>query len=185
MNPKMPRPATLGGANRAVNSKELGGTFDPEFSEEGREPQDSVVSNAPARIVLGRRGSFLYIRSCPLCGLEHAHGFFGHGQGSDPLTAFAWHSGVHVAHCHCQGPGRVARSTRGGWRTVVVPPAEWREPSGYEYRLVLFEPACFTPLGIQSKDARLAMAELARRGAATSLEILRPRRGFILWRGDK
>ena len=179
MSPKMPRPAAPGRAHRPRNSKELGGAF---TSEQDREPQDSGVPIAQAQIIIGRRGCFLYIRSCPLCGLDHTHGYFLHGQGGDPLTAFAWHGGYRAAACFSQGPGRIVR----GSRTVVVRPAEWHEPKGELYQLVHGpDPACFTPLGIQSKDARLAMAELARRGAATSLEILRPRRGFILWRGDK
>src|SRR5712691_8542546 len=113
MNPKMPHPAAPGRAHRAEKSKELSGTFDPQISEEPEELQDSAVPVAQTRIVVGRRGSLLYIRSCPLCGLEHTHGFFVHGRGSDPLAAFAWRGGVRVAHCHCQGPGRVARFVRG------------------------------------------------------------------------
>jgi hypothetical protein len=181
MCPKTPRPPTLG-VGRAGNSEELGGTSDPHISEVVGPPQDSNVPIAQARIVVGRRGSFLYIGCCPLCGLEHAHGLFVHGQGGDPLAAFAWHGGYRLAACFSQGPGRIVRRSR----TVAVRPAEWHEPKGELYQLVLgLEPACFTPIGIQSKDARLAMAALARRGAATSLDILRPRRRFVLWRGDK
>jgi hypothetical protein len=182
MNTKKLRPAAPGRAHRPRNSKELEGAFDPEISEEGREPQDSAVPIAHARIVVGRRASFLYIGCCPLCRLEHTHGLFVHGQGSDPLAAFAWHGGYRVAACFSQGPGRIARRSR----TVVIHPDEWHEPEGELYQLVHGpEPACFTPLGIKSKDARLAMAALARSGAATSVEILRPRSSFVLWRGDK
>ena len=66
MDPKIPRPAASGGANRAGTSKGLGGTFDPQFSFETNGPQDSVVPIALTRIVIGRRYSFLYIRNCPL-----------------------------------------------------------------------------------------------------------------------
>jgi hypothetical protein len=186
MDWKSSRPAALAGANRAENSKGLGGTFDPQFSSETNGPQDSDVPIALARIVIGRRYSFLYIRNCPLCGMEHMHGQFPvRGEGSDPLDALAACQGHRASHCHCHGPHRVARCTRGEWHTVIVYPPEWHEPEGYDYRLVLGpEPACFTPRGIKSKAARLAMLALTRRGVATSLEILRPRRRSVFWRGD-
>jgi hypothetical protein len=86
MAPKMPRPEARAGANRAGTSKGLGGTFDAQFSFETNGPQDSVVPIALTRIVIGRRYSLLYIRNCPLCGMEHMHGQFPvHGEGSDPL----------------------------------------------------------------------------------------------------
>ena len=186
MNPKMPRPVAPGRAHRAATSKELGGTFDPEISEEGREPQDYPEPIARTQIVVGRRASFLYIRSCPLCGLEHMHGSFVHGNGSDPLAALAWHAGYRVAACFSQGPGRVARPVRGGgWRTDIVRPAEWREPRGYGYRLVLSEPACFTATAIRSPAARRAMVLLTRGGIATSLVIWTPLRSCFRGWGDR
>jgi hypothetical protein len=186
MNPKKPRPATPGRARRPRNSKELGGTFNPEISEEVRGPQDNAVPIARTQIVVGGRGSFLYLRSCPLCGLEHAHGFFAHGQGSDPLAAFAWHGGLRVSHCDCQGPGRVARFVRGEWRTAIRNLPEWCEPEESSYRLVLGpEPACFTPRAIRDAAARHVMAVLARRGVATSLAIWTPRRSCFRGWGDR
>jgi hypothetical protein len=114
------------------------------------------------------------------------HGQFPlHGEGSDPLKAFVACQGHRASHCHCHGPHRVARRTRGEWHTVIVYPPEYHEPEGDDYRLVLGpEPACFTPRGTKSKAARLAMLALARRGVATSLEILRPRRRSVFWRAD-
>ena len=186
MHWKSSRPAAPGRAHRAGTSKGLGGTFGPHISFETNGPQDSDVPIALARIVIGRRYSFLYIRNCPLCGMEHMHGQFPvRGEGSDPLDALAACQGHRASHCHCHGPHRVARCTRGEWHTVIVYPPEYHEPEGCDYRLVLGpEPACFTPRGIKSKAARLAMLALARRGVATSLEILRPRRRSVFWRAD-
>jgi hypothetical protein len=186
MSPKKLRPAAPGRARRPRNSKELGGTFDPKFSEVGREPQDNTAPIARTQFVVGRRASFLYIARCPLCHLEHAHGFFVHGNGGDPLAALAGHGGVRMSHCHCQGPARVARrARRGGWRTVVIGPTDWREPHGYHYRLVLSEPACFTARGIRSPAARRAMIAFARKGVATSLTIWTPQRSSFRGWGDR
>jgi hypothetical protein len=151
----------------------------------GGESQDSAVPIAQARIVIGCQYSFIYIPHCPLCGLEHSHGEFSlNGQGSDPLQAFDCCRGHRASHCFCQGPGRDARLIGGQWCTVFVYPPEWHEPDGESYRLVLGpEPACFTPRGIKSPHARLAMATLARKGVATSLQILTPRRPFVLLAG--
>jgi hypothetical protein len=186
MSPKMPRPAAPGGAHRAGSSKGLAGTFDAHISKKNSRPQDNAVPIARTQIVVGGRGSFLYIRSCPLCGLEHAHGLFVHGAASDPLAALASHGGVRVSHCHCQGPGRVARFVRGEWRTVVRHLPEWCEPEGLSYRLVLrTDPACFTPRAIRDAAARHVMAVLARRGVATSLAIWTPRRPCFRGWGDR
>jgi hypothetical protein len=186
MNPEAPRPPTLAG-QRARDSKGLGGTFDPQTTEQTGELQDSAVPIAQTRIVIGCRYSFVYVPHCPLCGLEHMHGQFPfHGQHSNPLQAFLSCGGHRASHCFCHGLRRNARSIGGQWCTVIVYPPEWHEPKGESYRLMLGpEPACFTPRGIKSKESRLAMVALARRGIATSLEILRPRRPFVLWRGDK
>jgi hypothetical protein len=186
MKSKIPRPPTLAG-QRAGNSQGLGGTFDPQNTEQAGELQDSAVPIAQTRLVLGCQYSFIYIPHCPLCGLEHAHGQFPlHGQGSDPLRSFDWRHWDSASHCFCQGPGRIARLIGRRWCTVFVNPPEWHEPDGESYRLVLGpEPACFTPHGIKNPDARFAMATLARKGVATSLQILKPRRPFVLWRGDK
>lgn len=187
MTPKMSRPAAPGRAHRAETSEGLGGAFDPEISDETGELQDSVAPMAQTRIVIGCRHSFIYIPYCSLCGLEHVHHQFPlRGRGSDPLHAFEWHGGIRAAHCFCQGPGRYARFVRGRWRTFFVRPAEWREPEGQSYCLVLGpDPACFTPLGIRSGAAHNAMVALAARGVATSLQILRPRRSFVVRRGDQ
>lgn len=184
----MPRPATPARVRRPRNSKELGGTFNPQNSAEPDERQDSAVPIARTRIVLGSRYSFLYIGDCPLCGgLEHVHERFPLcGAASDPLAAFAWHGGVRVAHCHCQGPGRVARFVRGEWRTVVRHLPEWCEPEGSSYRLVLGpDPACFTPRAIKDATARRAMAALARGGITTSHVIWKPRRSCFRGWGDR
>jgi hypothetical protein len=187
MTRKTGRPAARGRADRAGDSKGLGGNFDPHTTEQTGELQDSEVPIAQTRIVIGCRYSFVYIPHCPLCGLEHMHDQFPlHGQHSNPLQAFLACGGHRASHCFCQGPGRIARFFCGEWRTVFVCPPEWREPEGQSYRLAQGpEPACFTPRGIKSKAAHCAMAALARRGIPTSLEILRPRRPFVLWRGDK
>jgi hypothetical protein len=186
MTPKKPRPAAPGRAHRAKNSKELGGTFDPQISEETSRPQDGGMPIAQARIIVGRRSSFLYVRSCPLCGLDHTHGYFLHRQDGDPLTAFAWHGGVRASHCHCQGPGRVARFVRGEFRTVARSLPEWCEPDGSLYRLAHGpDPACFTPRAIRDAAARPVMAVLARRGVATSRAIWTPRRSFFCEWGDR
>lgn len=177
MRPKRLRPAAPGGAHRAVNSKELGSAFHPEIN--------CAMPIAQARIVVGCRASFLYIGCCPLCRIEHTHGLFVHGQGTDPLHAFKWHGGHHASHCFCQGPGRHVRFVRGRWRTFVVRPPEWCEPHGDDYRLVLSEPACFTARGIRSGAARHAMMALARRGVQTSLMIWTPRRSCFRGLGDR
>jgi hypothetical protein len=185
MNPKMPRPP-IWGVGRAGTSKELSGTFDPQNSEKPDERQDSVAPVAQTQIVVGCRASFLYIRSCPLCGLEHVHGFFVHGNGSDPLAAFASHGDVRESHCHCHGPGRVARFVRGEWRTVVRNLPEWCEPEGSSYRLVLGpDPACFTPRAIKDATARRAMAAVARGGITTTHVIWTPRRSCFRGWGDR
>jgi hypothetical protein len=177
-----------GRAHRAGSSKGLGGTFDPQISNETAEGQDSVVPIAHARIVIGRKWSFIYIEYCPLCGLEHMHGQFPlRGPHSDPLHAFRACGGHRTSHCFAHGLGRVARLVRGVWRVVDrKPPPEYHEPEGVGgYRLVMSHPACFTPRGIKNKDARAVMVRLAKCGAPTSLEILQPRRrSFVLDRGD-
>ena len=185
MDPKMPRPAAPGRAHRATNLKELAGTFDPQISDEtGELQEDSVVSIVQTRIVCGRGSSFIYIPHCPLCGLEHAHGLFPYPHG-DPLQAYDACDEYRASHCHAQGLGRVARRVGGQLRIVQrKAPPEYHEPKGEFYRIVMSYPACFTPRGIRTEDARYAMAALARRGVATSLEILRPRRSFVLQRGD-
>jgi hypothetical protein len=184
MNPKTPRPPTLAG-QRAADPKGLAGTFDPEIKQEKGEPQDNAVPIAQARIVVGSQSVFLDIAECPLCGLQHVHGLVAHGQCSDLPAALARQGRVCAAHCHCQGPGRVARRVRGEWRTFARHAAGWREPRGYDYRLVLSEPACFTPRGIRSPAARRAMFALARKGVATSLTIWTPRRPCFRGWGDR
>jgi hypothetical protein len=187
MNQKTPRPMAPGGAHRAGTSKGLGGTFEFQFSSETSEQQeDSEVPIAHTRIVIGRKWSFIYIEYCPLCGLEHMHGKFAlRGPNSDPLQAFE-DGGLRVAHCVAHGLGRVARRIRGEWRTVErKPPPEYHKPEGVgSYQMVLSYPACFTPRGIKNKDAKALMERLARRAAPTSQEILKPRRSFVLLRGD-
>jgi hypothetical protein len=77
------------------------------------------------------------------------------------------------------------RRIGGEWCNVHRdPPPEYHEPEGGSYRLEMSYPACFTALGIRSKAAHCAMAALARRGIPTSLEILRPRRPFVLQQGN-
>ena len=177
------RPGAPNRAHRAGNSKGLGGTFDPQNTEQTHELQDAAVPIAQTRLVFGCKYSFIYIPHCPLCGLEHAHGEFSlNGQGSEAMQAFDWSGGHRASHCFCQGPGRVARLIGGEWCTVFVYPPEWHEPKGESYRLVMSYPACFTPRGFRSKAARHLMDALAKRGFPTSLEILRPRRPFVLWR---
>jgi hypothetical protein len=184
---KIARPVTPGREHRAGTSKRLAGTFNTQTSEEAERSQDSVAPAAQTQIVVGRRCSFLYVRSCPLCGLEHTHGRFPHGESNDdPMAAIARHGGVRVSHCHYQGPGRVARFVRGEWRTFARNLPEWCEPDGSSYRLVLGpEPACFTPRGIRDEAARHVMAVLARRGVATSLATWTPRRSCFRGWGDR
>jgi hypothetical protein len=180
-----PLAAPFGGAGRAAELAEgLGGTFDPQTTEQTGEPQGDAVPIAQTRIVIGCRHSFIYLPHCPLCGLEHMHGQFPlHGQHSNPLQAFLSCGGHRASHCVCHGLSRIARLIGGEWCTVFVP--EWHEPDGESYRLVPGpEPACFTPSGIKSKAAHYAMAALARRGIPTSLEILKPRRPFVLQQAD-
>jgi hypothetical protein len=157
MRRKMPRPPTLAG-QRAANSKELPSTFDCQNSETLNQEQEddrSSVPNAHTRIVFGDKASFIYIPSCPLCGLEHTHGLFPYPYGN-LLQPYDSGDGYRVSHCFAQGLGRVARMVRGEWRTVRrQPPPEYREPKGNSYRLIPGpEPACFTPRGIRSADAR-------------------------------
>jgi hypothetical protein len=186
MNQKTP--AAPGGAHRAGSSKGLGGTFDSQISNETSEQQDSTVPIAQARIVIGCKCSFAYIEHCPLCGLEHMHGQFPlHGPHSDALQAFHAWDGYRLSHCGAQGlyadvpPDRLLR---GDYR-LRQPPPEYHRPEGDSYRIVMAYPACFTPLGIKNEDARELMIHLAGRGAPTSLEILKPRRSFVLLRGDR
>ena len=146
-----------------------------------------TVPIAHTRIVFGRKWSFIYIEYCPLCGLEHMHGLFSlHGENSDPLQAYSACDGHRVAHCHAHGLGKVTRRVGGEWRIFErTPPPEYHEPQGHSYRLVLGpRPACFTPRGIKNNDAKLAMVRITRRGIDTSVEILTPRRKFVLDRGD-
>jgi hypothetical protein len=168
MNPKNPRPTARPGEHRTMNSEDSRG---------------SSVPNAHTRIVYNRNASFIYIPCCPLCGLEHAHGLFPYPHGN-PLQAYDSCDGYRVSHCFAQGLGRVAKMIRGEWCTVHRrPPPEYQESEGHSYRLILGpEPACFTRRGIRSADARAAMARLT--GVSASLQILKPRRAFILERGD-
>ena len=186
MNPKMPRPGAPGRAHRAANSKELGGTFSSQSSEEASEPQDSAIPIAHSRIVVGRTRSFIYIEYCPLCGLEHTHGEYRFDSPyNDPSEAFESCNGHRASHCGPHGLGRTVRRIGGEWCNVYRdPPPEYHEPNGESYRLVMAYPACFTPLGIKSKAARHLMDALTRRGVPTSLEILKPRRKFVLRTGD-
>jgi hypothetical protein len=142
------------------------------------------VPLAHSRIVFGPRRSFIYVEFCPLCGLEHVHGSWPlRGEGSDPLQGFDVCNGYRSSHCGTHGLGRIVKKIKGGGYITVerAPPPEYRELEGHSYRLVLGpNPACFTPLGIKSEDARWAMTQLAKRGVPTSGEILRPRRSFFL-----
>jgi hypothetical protein len=183
MSQNAPRPPTLG-VGRAGSSKGLGGTFDFQNSEILNQKQDDdrlLIPNAHTRIVFGAKASFIYIRSCPLCGLEHAHGLFRYPHGN-PLQAYD--SCDVASHCVAQGLGRVAKMIGGEWRAVQRrPPREYKEPEGDSYRLIPGpEPACFTRRGIRSAEARAAMARLA--GDSKSLQVLKPRRAFIFERGD-
>jgi hypothetical protein len=146
---------------------------------------ESDVPIAYSRIVIGHKNSFVYIPFCPLCGLEHMHGQYPlHGPYNDPAEAYEACHGHRASHCGPHGLGRIMRRIGGercnGYRD---PPPEYHEPRGGSYRLVMAYPACFTPLGVRSKAARHLMDALARRGFPTSLEILKPRRKFVLRRG--
>jgi hypothetical protein len=148
-------------------------------------PQDQQngMPIAHTRIVLARTASFIYIEYCPLCGLEHLHGWYPYRSNyNDPLQAYAASDGHRGSHCGAHGLGRTTKMRRGELILVDRPaPPEYREPQGSQYRLVLGpKPTCFTARGFRSKKARLAMAQLAQRGVPTSLEILRPRRAFVL-----
>jgi hypothetical protein len=143
------------------------------------------VPIAYSRIVIGHRFSFIYIVYCPLCGLEHVHGQYSlDGPYNDPVEAYESCDGHRAAHCGPHGLGRILRRIGGEWCNAHRdPPPEYHEPKGESYRLVMSYPACFTPLGVRSKAARNLMDTLARRGFPTSLEILKPRRKFVLRRG--
>jgi hypothetical protein len=150
----------------------------------GAASKNRTVPVAHTRIVVGHRASFLYIEYCPLCGLEHMHGQFPlRGENSDPRQALKACDGYRCSHCGPHGLGHIVKKRKGGKFGLVKrkPPPEYREPKGYSYQLVLgLKAACFTPRGSRSKDARSVMAQLARAGIATSNEILRPRRAFVL-----
>jgi hypothetical protein len=185
MNPKIPRPPAPAG-QRAGDSKGLGGTFDFQNSEILNQKQDDdrlLVPNAQTRIVFGAKASFIYIPCCPLCGLEHAHGLFPYPH-SNPLQAYDSCGGYRASHCFTHGLERVAKTIRGEWHIVRRrPPPEYKESEGDSYRLIPGpEPACFTRCGILSADAKAAVARLV--GIPKSLEVLKPRRAFILERGD-
>jgi hypothetical protein len=144
------------------------------------------MPNAHSRIVIGRKCSFIYIEYCPLCGLEHVHGQYPlHGPYNNPVEAYEACDGHRASHCDAEGLGRVMRRIDGEWCNVSRdPPPEYHEPKGGSYRLVMSYPACFTPRGIRSKAARDLMNALAKKGFPTSLEILKPRRKFVLrWGG--
>ena len=140
---------------------------------------------APAQLVIGRRAAFAYIRECPLCGLDHAHGeqpFSFH-----PLTIFKNCDGARCAHCGPHGLGHIAKQVKGGRWTVVErkAPPYYRKPTEGSYRLVRVGPAIFTYRGAHSADARAVMADLARRGVPTSSETFKPRRPkLFVGRGD-
>jgi hypothetical protein len=158
----------------------------PAASRAHHETDDPI---AHARIVIGRKWSFIYIEYCPLCGLEHMHGQFPLcGPHSDPLQAFHEWDGYRASHCGAHGLNAdvpLDRLLHGNYRPRNPPPEYHRPEGSGGYRLVMSYPACFTPRGIKHKDARALMASLARRGVPTSLEILQPRRPFILLRGDR
>jgi hypothetical protein len=143
------------------------------------------VPIAPSRIVIGPKHSFIYIPHCPLCGLEHMHGQYPlDGPFNNPAEAYESCDGHRGSHCVPHGLGRIMRRIAGEWCNVHRdPPPEYHEPRGESYRLVMAYPACLTPRGIKSKAARHLMDALAKRGFPTSLEILKPRRKFVLRRG--
>jgi hypothetical protein len=140
---------------------------------------------AHSRIIIGPEYSFIYIPHCPLCGLEHMHGQYQlDGPFNNPAEAYESRDGHRGSHCVPHGLGRIMRRIGGEWCNVHRDaPPEYHEPEGESYRLVMSYPACFTPRGIRSKAARNLMDALARRGFPTSLEILKPRRKFVLRRG--
>jgi hypothetical protein len=185
VNPKNAAPGSSWQSAPGGDLKERDNAFSPEISEAKRGRQDDVVPDARAQIIVGAHASFIYIKHCPLCGLEHTHGFDVHGADTDLLATFSRHNGHRATHCFCQGPGRVARRILGERRTVIVYPSEWRGPCGDTYRLSPSGPACFTAEGIRSPAARRAMVALARRGVATSLKIWTPRRSCFRGFGDR
>jgi hypothetical protein len=143
------------------------------------------VPIAHSRVVVGPKYSFIYIEYCPLCGLEHLHGQYPlQGPYNDPAEAFDACDGHRASHCDAHGLGRITHRI-GGERCngYSDPPPEYHEPRGGSYRLVMSAPACFTPRGVRIKAAHHLMDALARRGFPTSLEILKPRRKFVLRRG--
>jgi hypothetical protein len=147
---------------------------------------ENGIPIAHSRIAIGSEYSFIYIEFCPLCGLEHRHGQYSfYGPYNDPLQAYEACDGHRASHCGPYGLGWIMRRIDGEWCNVRRdPPPEYHEPKGESYRLVMAYPACFTPRGIKSKAARYLMDALAKRGFPTSLEILRPRRNFVLrWGG--
>ena len=181
----------LGAEAGRAGSNFLGRERDPTISLTGHSQQDPAfpssqeVPLAFSRPVVGRTHAFIYIEFCPLCGLEHMHGQFPHG--STQLILRAYENPSRAAHCRAHGLGRILKQVKGGeWRIVErAPPPEYREPTGHSYRLVLGpKAACYTPSGARDKVARQVMAELARMGFLTSDEVLRPRRRFVLGRGD-
>ena len=153
---------------------------------QGNMGHSDTVPVAYSRIVIGARHSFIYVEYCPLCGLEHMHGRYPlYGEYSDPLQAFFAYNGHRSSHCSAHGLGMMTKMARG--ELVLVEkqaPPEYRMPQGGGYQLVLGpKPVCFTPAGFKSRDARAAMALLARRDIPTSSEILQPRRqGIRSWR---
>ena len=131
MKPKMLRRSTLAG-QKAGNSKELEGNFDPQISEHAGDPPESDTPIAHSRIVIGHCFSFIYIEYCPLCGLEHIHGQYPlQGPYNDPAEAFDACDGHRASHCDAHGLGRIMHRI-GGERCngYSDPPPEYHEPRG-------------------------------------------------------
>lgn len=131
---------------------------------------------APACLVLGRRWGFIYLKECPLCALEHAHGQVPLYRAEDLLSFHR--DGRRNGHCGCQGLGRQARFIGGEWRIMH------RDCVTGSYRLIPVGPVHFTPKGIREPAAREAMMRLARLSVETSLRTINTRLKWVLERGD-
>ena len=173
MDPKIPRPAALAGANRAAGQLEV-------LFRRASKPQDSNFQNPQQRLVawthvfVSRHGWIGYwIQQCPICGHEHIHGPY---QRFDPRQR----SGFAKFQINLSSPRSL------GWRgphcdLALTDPCP--ENYGHEYELILARsPARFAPGTEHSFCAKSAMKWLRSIGMKTSNEVIPSERPYSWWR---
>jgi hypothetical protein len=148
--------------HRAGDWKSFGDASTSSVSTASEQEQDAAAAPiAWADIFVSRLGRIGYwIRQCPACGFEHAHGGF---PPFDPRLELGWRA----PHCH------------------QVPRNEWAsiEPAPYQLRLAP-NPARYAPGAKQSRRAKRIMDYLCSIGIQTSDESIPSAwpRSWWMWR---